>query len=237
MSTVHWIALSVVVLGAGFVQGATGLGFALIVAPVLGLLEPNLLPVCLLVLLMPLNVHVLWRERAALDKVGTRWITAGRVAGTGLGLWVLVGLSADQLALVVGAATIAAVVATGLAPAFTPGRAAFVGAGVVTGITETATGIGGPPLALVYQHQPVAVMRSSVALCLLLGELVSLVTLAAVERIDAAQLSAAALLLPALGAGAWLSHAIHHRVNARFLRSFVLLFAVVSGVVLIVRAL
>ena len=236
MSAEHWIALSAVVLVAGFIQGATGLGFALIVAPVIGLLEPALLPVCLLVLLMPLNVYVLWRERSAIDRPGAGWITAGRVAGTGLGLWILVALSASQLAVAVGAVTIAAVLVTGFAPAFTPGRPAFVAAGVVTGITETATGIGGPPLALVYQHQPVAVLRSSVALCLLLGEVVSLVTLAAVGRIDAAQVAAAGLLLPALGAGAWLSHAIHQRVDARFLRAFVLVFAIVSGVVLISRA-
>ena len=236
MNVAHWAALSAVVLGAGFIQGATGLGFALIVAPVVGLLEPTLMPVCVLVLLMPLNAYVLWRERDALDRVGTGWITAGRVAGTGLGLWILVALSAGQLAVVVGAATIAAVLATGFAPAFTPGRPAFVSAGVVTGITETATGIGGPPLALVYQHHPVAVMRASVALCLLLGELVSLATLAGVGRIGAAQLVAAAQLLPALGAGAWLSHAIHRRVDARFLRTFVLVFALISGIVLIVRA-
>lgn len=229
--------ISAAVLVGGFVQGATGVGFALIVAPVIGLLHPALLPVCVLVLMLPLNIYVIWRERRAIDKPGATWITAGRVAGTAGGLWVLVALSASHLSIVVGLATIAAVLATLLAPAFTPGRQAFIASGIVTGITETATGIGGPPLALVYQHQPVAVMRSTVALCFLIGELVSLATLLVVGRVGTLQVVAAAQLLPALAVGALVSHAVHHRVNPRFLRAFVLVFALVSGLVLLVRAL
>ncbi|WP_281077109.1 TSUP family transporter [Variovorax paradoxus] len=121
-------------------------------------------------------------------------------------------------------------------PAFSPGRGAFVGAGLVTGITETATGIGGPPLALVYQHQPAPTMRSTIALCFLLGELVSLAVLLATGRVGLPQLQAAALLLPALVVGAVLSRLVHRRVNGRLLRIFVQVFAIVSGLVLLVKA-
>ena len=40
---------------------------------------------------------------------------------------------------------------------------AFLAAGLITGITETATGIGGPPLALTLQHRPVSEMRATIA--------------------------------------------------------------------------
>jgi hypothetical protein len=218
------------------VQGATGVGFALIAAPVIGILRPELLPVCVLVLMLPLNLYVLWRERGAGDRVGASWITGGRIVGTAGGLWVLAVLSASHLALFVGLSTVAAALATLMMPAFTPNRSAFVGAGLVTGITETATGIGGPPLALVYQHHAPSIMRSTIALCFLVGELVSLATLLATGRIDASQLSAATSLLPALLIGAGLSRVVHHRINGRFLRAFVQVFAIVSGVVLLVHA-
>ena len=236
MTWEQFAVITAAVLVAGFVQGATGVGFALITAPVIGLLNPTLLPVCVLLLMLPLNVYVVWRERGALDRKGAAWITAGRVVGTAGGLWVLVALSASQLSVVVGLATIAAVAATLLAPAFTPGKRAFIASGLITGITETATGIGGPPLALVYQHQPVDVMRSTIALCFLVGQLVSLATLAAVARVSAAQLMAAVELLPALVFGAVLSHLVHQRVKTGFLRAFVLVFALASGIVLLVRA-
>jgi uncharacterized protein len=236
MTMLQFAAIAVAVLAAALVQGATGLGFALIVAPVMGLLVPTLLPVCVLVLMLPLNIYVLLRERGALDWRGARWITAGRVAGTFGGLWVLVTLSASQLDVVVGVATIAAAIATVAAPAFTPGPRAFVLSGVVTGVTETATGIGGPPLALVYQHQPVAVMRATIAFCFLVGQMISLVFLLAAGRIGSTQLVAGAQLLPALLAGAALSHAVHDRIKTSFLRIFVLVFALASSVLLLVRA-
>src|ERR1017187_5020702 len=105
-------AMSAVVALAGFVQGSTGVGFALIVAPVLGLVAPELLPVTVLVLMLPLNIYVAWRERAALDLRSGAWITAGRLAGTFAGLWVLVALSVSHLNILIGVSTIAAAVAT-----------------------------------------------------------------------------------------------------------------------------
>ena len=45
-----------------------------------------------------------------------------------------------------------------------------------------------------------------------------------------------ALLLPALIMGSVLSHIVHHRINGGFLRNFVQIFAIVSGIVLIVHA-
>ena len=165
MSAQHLVLVSLAVLFAAFVQGATGVGFALIAAPVIGIVRPDLLPVCVLVLMLPLNLYVLWRERGAVDRIGAGWISGGRVVGTAGGLWVLAALSATHLALFVGISTIAAALVTLAMPAFSPGRTAFVAAGLVTGVTETATGIGGPPLALVYQHQPAPTMRSTIALC------------------------------------------------------------------------
>lgn len=221
---------------AAFVQATTGVGFALIVAPVLAFLAPDLLPVSLLVLMLPLNVYVAWRERAALDRRGAAWITAGRVVGTFGGLWVLSALSASALGVLIGAATILAATATLFMPSFRPGQRAFAAAGIITGITETATGIGGPPLALVYQHQAAAILRATIAFCFLVGELVSLAFLGVAGRASMAQFTAAALLLPALALGAALSHYAHQRFNGRVLRVFVLVFAVASGAVLVVRA-
>jgi uncharacterized protein len=221
------IAAAVIV--AAFIQGATGVGFALIVAPVLAVLAPDLVPVCLLVLMIPLNVYVAWRERTALDRAGAGWITVGRFLGTFGGVWLLAALTANQLSILIGAATILAAVATLCAPAFTPGNRAYVAAGVITGVTETATGVGGPPLALVYQHHGAATLRSTLAFCFLVGQLMSLVLLAVAGRVNASQLGAAVALLPMVIVGAAMSRLVHARVGGRKLRAFVLVFAIVSG--------
>ncbi|MCX5084169.1 sulfite exporter TauE/SafE family protein [Streptomyces sp. NBC_00401] len=236
MSTQILAVLAVTVAVAAFVQGSSGLGFALIVAPVAGILDPGLVPVFVLASMIPLNLYVAWRERSSLDLRGAGWITGARLAATPAGLAVLWLIPERGLGLFVGGATVLAAVASLTVPAFTPGRAAYVGAGAVTGLTETATGVGGPPLALVYQHRPPAELRSTVAACFLIGEVASLVLLFATGKAEVTELGEAVALLPAIAAGAWLSRLVHHRLDARRMRLFVLVFALVSGLVLILRA-
>ncbi|MFE2990254.1 TSUP family transporter [Streptomyces sp. NPDC059262] len=236
MSTQILAVLAVTVASAAFVQGSSGLGFALIVAPVAGILDPGLVPVFVLASMIPLNLYVAWRERSSLDLRGAGWITGARLAATPAGLAVLWLIPERSLGLFVGGATVLAAVASLTVPAFTPGRAAYVGAGAVTGLTETATGVGGPPLALVYQHRPPAELRSTVAACFLIGEVASLALLFATGKAEVTELGQAVVLLPAIAAGAWLSRLVHHRLDARRMRLFVLVFALVSGLVLMLRA-
>lgn len=234
MTVATLAVLAVTVTAAAFVQGSSGLGFALIVAPVAGILDPRLLPVFVLASMVPLNLYVAWRERSSLDLRGAGWITGARLAATPGGLALLWLIPERDLGLFVGLATVLAAVVSLAAPAFTPGRAAYVGAGAVTGLTETATGVGGPPLALVYQHRPPAELRSTVAVCFLVGEVASLLLLFATGEGRPADLGWALALAPAIAVGAWLSRLVHHRFDARRMRLFVLVFALVSGAVLIV---
>jgi uncharacterized protein len=231
-----YVLLGATVLIAAFVQGSTGLGFALISGPVVGMVEPRLLPVFLLIQMIPLNGYVTWRERHALDGAGTTWISLGRFVGTFGGLGVLFLVTEQQLSLLIGISTVVAVLMTVLAPSFEPGRGAFLTAGLVTGVTETSTGVGGPPLALVYQHRPAPVLRSTVAACFLIGEVISLVILAISDSISSDQLRMAVLLLPAVIVGALLSRLVHHRLDGRVMRYLVLGFALVSGTVVTVQA-
>lgn len=230
MSTQIFILVAITVAVASLVQGSTGMGFALIVAPVVGLFEPQLLPVLLLVLMLPLNAYVVWRERHALDLRGAGWITMGRIAGTAGGFWVLVAVPPSGLSLLIGISTILAALVSLIIPSFKAGRGALLAVGTVTGITETATGIGGPPLVLAYQHRPAAVLRSTVAFCFLVGEIMSLALLAATGNVHFEQFQMALFLLPALVVGAVASAAIHHRLGGKRMRTIVLTFALVSGV-------
>jgi uncharacterized membrane protein YfcA len=84
-------------------------------------------------------------------------------------------------------------------------------------------------LALVYQHAPVATLRSTVALCFLVGEIISLVVLGISGALQWSHLSYAVLCLPALVLGMGLSSLVHHRLDQRRLRIGVLVFATVSG--------
>ena len=113
---------------------------------------------------------------------------------------------------------------------------AWIMAGLITGVTETATGIGGPPMALTYQHRPPAEMRATMALRFLIGELISLVFLLFMGKVQMLHLSAALQLLPALAVGAVASRFVHTRIDAKVMRLFVQAFAVISGLLLLIKA-
>jgi hypothetical protein len=228
--------LACVVVIAALIQGGIGVGFALIVAPVAAVLRPDLLPGAVLIMMLPLNAYVAWRERHHFDLPSAGWITGGRVVGTFGGLWILLVVTTATLDLLVGITTILAAAATKLAPKFSPNHSAYVSAGLITGVTETATGIGGPPLALVYQHHPGPALRATIALCFLVGELFSLAVLAAEHRLSFGQLRDAILLMPPLALGLAVSGVVHRWLSAQHLRDALLLFAVLSGVLLIVQS-
>ena len=56
-------------------------------------------------------------------------------------------------------------------------------------------------------------------------------------KIQPVHLQATLQLLPALAVGMFASRFVHHRINARFMRWFVQAFAIVSGSVLLIKAI
>jgi hypothetical protein len=69
LSTSFWVLVPTLATAA-LVQGATGFGFALVVAPVVGFVDPTLLPAVLLLWLLPLNAYLVLRERHSIDAAG-----------------------------------------------------------------------------------------------------------------------------------------------------------------------
>lgn len=231
------LLLAIATFVGAFIQGATGLGFALIAAPAIGLIDPRLLPVLVLVLMIPLNSFVALREWPEIDFRGAGWIMAGRIAGTVGGLWLLVAIPVDRLSVFVGISTIIAVIASMTIPAFEPCNRTLLAVGAITGVTETATGIGGPPLALAYQHRPAAELRSTLAICFLVGELISILLLWLSHKVEWEQMQIGLYLIPVTALGALLSTRVHRALNGPLVRKLVLVFALISGVVIVIQGL
>ena len=236
MTLTAFFLIGLAVFIAAFAQGCSGMGFAMLTAPIVTLFAPGLIPVMLLVLMIPLNAYIGWRERAAIDWRGVKLISVGRFAGTFLGLWILWVVNLHQLALLIGWSTLIAAVVALLSPSFDLGKMGLGLVGLITGVTETSTGVGGPPLALAYQHKRGPVLRSTVALCFLVGEVISLIVLAIGNKVDAHTLLVSLQMLPFLVLGSYASKFVHHRLDGPMLRYLVLGFSSISGIVVILQA-
>jgi hypothetical protein len=162
---------------------------------------------------------------------------AGRVPGTVAGSLVVAVVAAETLSVLAGIAVLIAVGASLLTATIpvTPGTE--VATGAVSGAMGTATSIGGPPLALLYQHHEGPVLRATLAATFALGTALSIVGLALAGAIEGWHLWLAAALLPGTLAGVAASNRLVGRVDGAWLRPAVLVFASLAAALAVVRGL
>jgi uncharacterized membrane protein YfcA len=229
------VALAV---GVGaLVQGSIGFGANLVAVPVLALANPEALPATLTLVVVPLVIVMVVRERHAVDHNGVTWMTIGRIPGTALGAWVVAIISSSTLSVLLGAGVLLAVAMSTLSRPVAVNRLTTTTAGFVSGAMGTATAIGGPPLALLYQHHEGAVLRSTLAVAFAFGTVLSIAGLALGGAIEGWHVVLAVALLPALLLGVALSRFVIGRIEGRWLRPAVLGFAAGTAVLAIVRGL
>lgn len=225
------------VLAGALVQGAVGYGMNLIAAPLLALIEPALIPGPLLMVTTWHALAAVLRERHDTDWRGVGWITIGRLPGTVLGIVAVATLAQRPFTAVVGVAVLVCVLLSVTSWRPVPARAPLLLAGMASGTLGTAATIGGPPLALLYQHSPGPTIRSTMAACLGLGSVVSVGGLAVAGQIDENQLVLAAWLLPFLAVGFLLSNPARRLLDAgNRTRIAVLSVSAASALVLLVRS-
>jgi uncharacterized membrane protein YfcA len=224
------------IVAAACVQGTIGLGLSLVAAPVVALLDPSLMPGSMLVLGMVLPAltlahewrHVGWRQAG--------WLTIARTATTPLGVLILAWLPERLVGAVIGAIVLAAVGLTAWRLEVRANRRNLLIAGAVAGVSGTAASIGGPPAAVVLQHEHGSRLRATLAVFFLIGSIVSLGALEIGGRLTRHQLVYGASWIPALALGFALAVPLQRRIKGPRLRHAVLLLSAISSVVVIVRS-
>lgn len=217
-------------------QGAIGFGMNLVTVPVLALVQPKALPVTVIVLGIPISAGMARYEWKSLDRAGVAWIIAGRVPGTVAGALIVAAVSTSVLQALAGGIVLALVVASVVTPPLRVHRGTQLAAGVVSGVTGTSAGIGGPPLALLYQRHPGPTMRATLAASFMLGTVLSLVTLGAAGQVGADQVFLGAGLAPVVIAGSIAGRRFHRWLERGWLRPAVLTFAAVTAVTALIHA-
>ncbi|WP_141583783.1 sulfite exporter TauE/SafE family protein [Actinomadura sp. WMMA1423] len=224
-------------LAGAIVQGSVGLGVGLVATPIVTMLFPSLMPGAILVIALVLPFATLAQELRHADLRGLGWAFVGRLAGTPIGVWLVAAAPDRVLGVVIGVVVLAALAATVWAADVPRNRRTLATAGVISGTTGTASGIGGPPLALLYQRESGPRVRATLAVFFIAGALLSLLTLAAAGRLPARQVVAGAELVPFVFAGFLLAGPLRRYLDGGRLRAALLAVVGTSAAVLIVRSL
>ena len=230
------VAGAAVLVGAA-VQGSVGLGLGLLAAPVFALADPTLVPGTILLTTSVLPVLTSLREREHVEWRGLGYALLGRAPGTAVGVYVVATQPRSTTAVVVAVVVLGAVGLSVTSWEARPTPRALITAGVISGVGGTATSVGGPPVALLYQRSSGATLRATMGMYFLIGNISSLLALTVAGEVAGRDVTRAGLLLPFLLAGFLLSGPLRRHVDGERLRAAVLVVSATSAVLLLVKTL
>ncbi len=239
MTDLAWpvvLLIGLVVTLGSYVQAVVGLGLGLLSAPIVALVEPSLVPdltLWLALLIAGLNLvdeheHVDWRS--------TGWSLPLRIPGTVLGAWLVATFTETQIGVALAVMVLIAValsVRTVDVP-LTP--ATLMTAGFVAGATGTATSVGGPPIALLYQHGDPKVVRATLSVFFFVGVILSLGGLAIAGSLEREPAILALVMTPGVLVGYVVGRRTRGLVDQAVFRRGVLVVCTVSALILLVRS-
>jgi hypothetical protein len=160
----------------------------------------------------------------------------GALPGTAIGLVILDVADVQTLTVIVASTVLIGVVLSVLAPPVPITRATALLAGFTSNVFGTATAVGGPPVALLFQHRPGPTARATLGAAFTWSAGLSIVGYVAIGEITGDQVLFALALAPLMVAGLWASRHFHVHVDGGWLRPAVLTLSAVAGLAALLRA-
>lgn len=239
MADLSWqvvVLIGLVAAVGAFVQAVVGLGLGLLTAPVVALVAPSLVPTLPLWLALLISGLMLGGERDHVDWRATAWSLPARVPGTLVGAWLVGSFTERQIGVALALMVLLAVALTVRTVVVPLNPVSLSVAGFVAGATGTATAIGGPPIALLFQRERPEVVRATLAVFFFVGVILSLTSLAGSGSLDRAGSQLALLLAPGVVVGFLVGSRWRDRIDQVGFRRGVLVVCTVSAVALLVRS-
>jgi uncharacterized membrane protein YfcA len=232
------IALAALAVAVGAsLQRLTGFGANLVAVPLLLLISPRLVPGPIVVAGTVLNLLSAIRTDSSDVLPDVRWTIAGVLPGAGAAAVVLTATPPKMLTLVFAATVLVAALASASGWHPRANRPILLGAGVVSGFFGTIAGIGGPPVALLWQDAGGPALRASLARHFLAGAVISIPFLVLAGRLGVSDAGVALALVPGTVVGFALSGPVTRLLDGNSVRALVIALSAISAIVVALREL
>jgi hypothetical protein len=228
------IAVLAVAAGA-IVQSSIGFGASVLAAPIVMLVAPRFVPGPMVAVSLVLTLLVAVRERASIDVRGVGWALVGRLPGTALAVALMRTLPSTTLSDLCAALMLLAVVLAGSGVRVAPAAGTLFGAGIASGIMGTVASVGGPPVALVYQHVPGPTLRGTMASYFIFSSVITLAGLYFGGLFGMRELASSLVLLPGVLIGFAISRWTHTRLDRGGIRPAVLALSAIAALGVLVK--
>ncbi|MEX0612607.1 MAG: sulfite exporter TauE/SafE family protein [Pirellulales bacterium] len=230
------IAIVLTIVGAA-IQGNVGIGFAVIAAPILLLVNPAFVPApivlaaMLLVVLMALRE---WRD-VIVEDIGLA--VFGRTVGMLPAAYAISAFPKSVYELLFATLVMLGAVLSALGWHIPTTPRNVVLASIVSGFMSTVSSVGGPPMALLYQNEAGPRIRATISAIFTIGGMVTLAGLWWAGRFGQVELLLGLLLMPGVVMGFAISGYTTALVDRAHIKPAVLAISMLSALVVMLRAL
>lgn len=233
---VSWSICALTVVIGTLVQRLSGAGYGMVAAPVMALVAPEWLPGTVILVGFAVGASAMMQVR---DAVAWRELPAG-FAGRLIGAFAAAYIAAlvvgtSVLPVVVGSIVLFAVALTLLGLSIPITTSTLLTAGGVSGVMGTLTGIGAPPMAILYSSVEMRRATATQNAFYGFGSLISIAALAVAGVLNWSQVVFAVTLFPFVPVALWLSRPLTARFEKGAIRPWALGMATLSALILIAR--
>lgn len=222
------IAMFLIFVGS-FVQTAIGFGLAVVAAPLLFMVSPDYVPAPICIVALFISLLSAMKHRSSISIGGLKMALIGRVPGSIAGGLLLVWVSTDVLALWLGLLVLFAVGVSFLPFRIEPTPARMGIAGFFSGFFGTSSAIGGPPMALLLQHQEANQLRGNLSAFFVFSSIISLMVQWPTGFLTWHHVLLTVPLIPAAWLGYVLARKTTHSLPKEKIRFAALALCLVSG--------
>lgn len=222
---------------AAVVQGFFGMGGSLVTVPLMGLLNPILVPVPTLFTGLTRTIMILFRDHSGIERNGLTPILLGVIPGSFLGALAASRLSANGIVTIASILVLIGVVASikGWRPRDSAVSRFSVGAG--SGLMAAISSIAGPMVAVFYQDSKNLTIRATMSIFFIVTNITALVFLAILGKIHHLELIASLQIMPGMLIGHLISTKHLKTVDKRSIRPIILALATLSALIVIIQEL
>jgi uncharacterized protein len=229
-------ATGVIAIGA-VLQAATGMGTGILIVPLLALIDLSLVPGPAVVASMALSLPMAWRGREHIAYDDLKPLMAGVFAGCSIGAFGLAAIPAERVGIVFALLILITVAITSTGVRIPFNRRSLASVGAIAGVMGAASGVGAPPIALLYQHREGPELRPTLAFVYAASSVIIAGFLSAFGKFGSREAGFALLLVPGYLLGYLIATPLARILDRGYSRLAVLVLSTVSAVALLLRSL
>lgn len=191
-----FLAMGLIFIGC-YIQSTIGFGLAVVTAPLLYQLSHSYIPGPVIFIALILSIINTFTFNSKLSLRGLGLAVSGRIPGSICGALLLSIIHGAALSAFIGILVLIAVGMSLLPIKIQPTPFRLGLAGFLSGVFGTSASIGGPPMALLFQHQEADSIRANLSAFFLVSCLISLAILVPMGHFGKNELLLSLPLIPA----------------------------------------